>query len=93
VDADIETQIAVSPAASHFIVYNAPNDFSGQTELDEYTAIANADQAASISSSWAVCERDVTAAYVQAENPRAVPAQPHSPEPVLPRHHRNRADH
>ncbi|HUZ25038.1 MAG TPA: S53 family peptidase [Streptosporangiaceae bacterium] len=68
VDADIETQIALSPDASHFIVYNAPNDFTGQTELDEYTAIANADQAASISSSWAVCENDESAAYVQSEN-------------------------
>ncbi|HEY2577103.1 MAG TPA: S53 family peptidase, partial [Streptosporangiaceae bacterium] len=68
VDADIEMQLDISPAVSHLIVYNAPNDFSGQTNLDEWTAIANADQAASVSSSWGVCENDVTAAYVQAEN-------------------------
>jgi kumamolisin len=68
VDADIEMQLTISPDVSHLIVYNAPNDFSGQTELDEYTAIANANAAASVSSSWAVCENDVDAAYVQAEN-------------------------
>ena len=68
VDADIEMQLDISPDMSHLIVYNAPNDFTGQTELDEYTAIASANTAASVSSSWAVCENDVTAAYVQAEN-------------------------
>jgi|HubBroStandDraft_1064217.scaffolds.fasta_scaffold00704_9 subtilase family serine protease len=68
VDADIEMQLTIAPDVSHLIVYNAPNDFTGQTELDEYTAIANANNAASVSSSWAVCENDVTGAYVQAEN-------------------------
>ena len=68
VDADIETQLAMSPDVRNLIVYNAPNDFTGQTELDEYTAIANANTAASVSSSWAVCENDVSGAYVQAEN-------------------------
>ena len=68
VDADIETQLAMSPAVSHLIVYNAPNDFTGQTELDEYTQIANDNTAASISSSWAVCENDVTSGVVEAEN-------------------------
>ena len=68
VDADIEMQLTISPDMSHLIVYNAPNDYTGQTELDEYTAIAKANQAASVSSSWAVCENDVAAAYVQAEN-------------------------
>jgi subtilase family serine protease len=68
VDADIEMTLAISPDLSNLIVYNAPNDYSGQTELDEYTAIANADQADTISSSWAVCENDVNAAYVEAEN-------------------------
>jgi kumamolisin len=68
VDADIEMQLAIAPDAKNLIVYNAPNDFTGQTELDEYTAIANADQAEVISSSWAECENDVTAGYVQAEN-------------------------
>jgi subtilase family serine protease len=68
VDADIETQLAISPDVSKLIVYNAPNDFTGQTELDEYTAIAKADEVDSISSSWSVCENDESAGYVQAEN-------------------------
>ena len=46
VDADIEMQLAIAPAVRHLIVYNAPNDFTGQTELDEYTAIAKANAAA-----------------------------------------------
>ena len=37
VDADIEQQLTIAPDASHIIVYNAPNDETGQTELDEYT--------------------------------------------------------
>jgi subtilase family serine protease len=68
VDADIEMQLSISPDVSHLIVYNAPNDFTGQTELDEYSAIATANQASSVSSSWAVCENDATTAIVQAEN-------------------------
>jgi subtilase family serine protease len=68
VDADIEIQLAVAPDVAHLVVYNAPNDFTGQTELDEYTAIANADQVASVSSSWAVCENDLGSAMAQAEN-------------------------
>lgn len=68
VDADIEIQLAVAPAVRHLFVYNAPNDFSGQTELDEYTRIAKDNTADVISSSWSVCEQDVTAGYVQAEN-------------------------
>ena len=68
VDADIETQLAIAPDVSHLIVYNAPNDFTGQTELDEWSAIAKANVADSVSSSWAICENDAGAAYVQAEN-------------------------
>jgi kumamolisin len=68
VDADIEMQLEIAPDAQHLIVYNAPNDETGQTELDEYTAIANADTAAVVSSSWAVCENDAPVAIVQAEN-------------------------
>ena len=65
--ADIENTLAVAKD-SHVIVYNAPNDETGQTELDEYTTIANQDRADTVSSSWGVCENDVTAGYVQAEN-------------------------
>ncbi len=68
VDADIETQLAVSPDARNILVYNAPNDFTGQTELDEYAQIANDNRADVISSSWGGCENDAGAAYVQAEN-------------------------
>ncbi len=68
VDADIEMSLAISPDARHLIVYNAPNDFTGQTELDEYTQIANDDIADTVSSSWAVCENDVSAAVAEAEN-------------------------
>jgi subtilase family serine protease len=68
VDADIENQLAVAPDVKALTVYNAPNDFTGQTELDEWSAIAKANQADVISSSWAICENDAGAAYVQAEN-------------------------
>jgi kumamolisin len=66
--ADIQMQIAMSPSNKHILVYNAPNDFTGQTELDEWALIARDDRAAVVSSSWAVCENDTTAGYVQAEN-------------------------
>ena len=69
VDADIEMQLAISPDARHILVYNAPNDFTGQTELDEYTKIADDDIADVISSSWGVCENDVSAAYVTSREP------------------------
>ena len=68
VDADIETQLAISPDARHILVYNAPNDSTGQTLLDEYTKIADDDIADVVTSSWGVCENDVSAAYAQAEN-------------------------
>jgi subtilase family serine protease len=68
VDADIQMQIAMSPANKHIVVYNAPNDFTGQTSLDEWVRIANDDRAAVVSSSWAICESDAGAGFVQAEN-------------------------
>jgi subtilase family serine protease len=68
VAADIEMQLAIAPDVKNLIVYNAPNDFTGQTELDEWSAIAKANVADSVSSSWAVCENDITAGYAQAEN-------------------------
>lgn len=68
VDADIEASLAVAPDVKRLIVYNAPNDYTGQTELDEYTAIANQDVASTLSASWGVCENDVTSGYVEAEN-------------------------
>ncbi|HEX5301988.1 MAG TPA: hypothetical protein VFW50_33860 [Streptosporangiaceae bacterium] len=66
--ADIENQLAVAPDVRALTVYNAPNDFTGQTSLGEWSAIANANKADAVSSSWAVCEQDITATYAQAEN-------------------------
>jgi subtilase family serine protease len=68
VDADIETQLAIAPNMQRLLVYNAPNDMTGQTELDEYRRIADDDIADVISSSWGECENDAGAALVQAEN-------------------------
>jgi subtilase family serine protease len=68
VDADIQMQLAMAPAAKHVVVYNAPNDYTGQTELDEWARIANSDRAASVSSSWGLCENDAGAGYAEAEN-------------------------
>jgi subtilase family serine protease len=68
VDADIEMQLTIAPAVKHLFVYNAPNDETGQTELDEYWRIAGDDVADVISSSWGQCESDSGAALLQAEN-------------------------
>jgi subtilase family serine protease len=68
VDADIEVQLAMAPDVSHLTVYDAPNDFTGQTELDEWTQIAKDNTVAAVSSSWAECENDAGAAIAQAEN-------------------------
>jgi subtilase family serine protease len=67
-EADIEQDLTVAPDVSHVLVYNAPNDVTGQTSLDEYATIANQDRADSISTSWGVCEADAGLAYAQAEN-------------------------
>jgi subtilase family serine protease len=68
VDADIQMELTVAPDLRSLQVYEAPNDYSGQTELDLYSAIANQDTAATVSSSWGTCENDITAAYAEAEN-------------------------
>jgi subtilase family serine protease len=67
VAADIEMTLAVARDAT-VLVYNAPNDETGQTELDEYAAIAAQDAADTVSSSWGVCENDLSAGMAQAEN-------------------------
>jgi kumamolisin len=77
VEADIEEVLAMAPAAKQIDVYNAPNDFNGQTSLDEYTQIAQDNTASVVSSSWGICEYDsegdsATApdpSYMQAEEP------------------------
>jgi subtilase family serine protease len=68
VEADIEQDLTVAPDTNSVLVYNAPNDETGQTELDEYSTIANQDVADSISSSWDVCEPDAGLGYAEAEN-------------------------
>jgi kumamolisin len=68
VDADIETQLALSPKISQIQVYEAPNDNLGLTNLDMYTQIAADDTSDSVSSSWAGCENDVGAGLAMAEN-------------------------
>jgi len=65
--ADIEMTLAVAKDAT-VLVYNAPNDETGQTELDEYAAIAAQDAADTVSSSWGVCENDLSTGMAQAEN-------------------------
>ncbi len=67
VEADIETQIAIAPKVDRILVYNAPNDQLGTTEIDEYYKIASDDKADSISSSWGLCEPDATLANARAE--------------------------
>jgi subtilase family serine protease len=66
--ADIETDLTIAPDARSIEVYNAPDDVTGQTYLDEYAAIANQDSAAVVSASWANCENFLSTGFVQAEN-------------------------
>jgi subtilase family serine protease len=68
VEADIETQMAMAPDAKGLLVYDAPNDKSGQTGVDEYLRMAADDVADSISTSWGLCEPDLGAAVAAAEN-------------------------
>jgi subtilase family serine protease len=66
--ADIEAQLAIAPALDRLLVYNAPNDFTGQTSLDEYQRIASDDRADTVSTSWGFCEPGVGISYARAEN-------------------------
>ncbi|HEX4203549.1 MAG TPA: S53 family peptidase [Ktedonobacteraceae bacterium] len=68
VEADIETQIALAPKADRILVYNAPNDETGLTTINEYFKIAKDDLADSISSSWGACEKDAGLASAKAES-------------------------
>jgi subtilase family serine protease len=65
---DIETDLTIAPDAARIEVYNAPDDVTGQTYLDEYAAIANDDTADVVSASWANCENYLSAGFIQAEN-------------------------
>jgi kumamolisin len=68
VEADIEAQLGTAPAVNRLLVYNAPNDFTGQTSLDEYQRIASDDRADTVSTSWGFCEPGVGRSYARAEN-------------------------
>jgi kumamolisin len=68
VEADIEQDLTIAPDANSILVYNVPNDDTGQVNLDDYATIANQDIADSVSSSWAICEPDAGLAYAEAEN-------------------------
>jgi subtilase family serine protease len=68
VEADIETQIAIAPQIDRVLVYNAPNDFNGTTEVNEYYRIASDDLADSISTSWGGCEQDIGISTIEAES-------------------------
>ncbi len=68
VEADIETQIALAPKISKLYVYNAPNDVTGQVNLDLLYRIAQDNLADSISTSWGLCELDAGFAFAQAES-------------------------
>lgn len=68
VEVDIEQQLGMAPAMKQLIVYNAPNDFTGQTTVDEYMRIAHDDLADTISSSWGLCEPDSGLGVIRAES-------------------------
>ena len=66
--ADIEATLGMAPAVKRLLVYNAPNDFTGQTSLDEYQRIAADDRADTVSTGWGFCEPGVGISYARAEN-------------------------
>jgi subtilase family serine protease len=68
VEIDIEAQLGMAPALKQLIVYNAPNDFTGQTTVDQYLRIARDDLADTISSSWGLCEPDSGLGVIRAES-------------------------
>ncbi len=68
VDADLDTQVAMSPDVKKVEVYEAPNDELGLTNVDLDTAIAQQDTADVISSSWAECENDIGSSVILAES-------------------------
>jgi kumamolisin len=65
VELDIEAVQEIAPAA-HINVYVGPNDDPGVLDLDH--AIAAADDASVVSSSWGSCEPETTLSYAQMED-------------------------
>lgn len=68
VDADIETQIAITPKIDRILVYNAPNDSTGMVSDAEYFQIAQDDQADVVSISWGGCEQDFGMSHIQIQS-------------------------
>jgi subtilase family serine protease len=68
VTADIEQDLAVAKDVAQIDVYDAPNDLTGETTIDEYTQMAGDDAAPTISSSWGLCEQDLGASVARAES-------------------------
>jgi hypothetical protein len=64
---DIELA-AVNAPSSSLVVYQAPNQASGATSLDLLNRIASDDVAQTITTSWGVCEQDITPGNVQTEH-------------------------
>ncbi|MBV9448266.1 MAG: S8 family serine peptidase [Streptosporangiaceae bacterium] len=65
---DIQRLLTISPDAAKIITYNAANDTTGQTGVDDYARIASDDMAQVVSNSWASVEAVQTPAIEQAEN-------------------------
>jgi subtilase family serine protease len=56
---DIETALALAPQAS-LVVYSAPLASYGRSTIDEYTQIVDQREAQVLSTSYVLCERDVS---------------------------------
>jgi subtilase family serine protease len=68
VDLDIERVLTVAPGVAKIMMYEAPNDTTGQADLDDYTKIASDDAASVVSTSWGNGECALPASFVEAEN-------------------------
>jgi subtilase family serine protease len=66
-DLDIQRVLAVAPDAK-IVVYQAPNDTTGQTNLDVYTAAADADVASTVTTSFIYPECGLPVSFYQAED-------------------------
>lgn len=67
VDEDIEMELSIAPAAKNILVYNTPNDETGQTQVDLWTRMANDNRADVISNSWPIfCESTIPIGYLHA---------------------------
>ncbi len=64
---DIEIAAADAPSAT-ILVYQAPNDTNGASSLDVFNRIASDDTAQVVSTSWGICEQDLTPGEGATEN-------------------------